>query len=152
MCKSSTLIFVLIAAFAFKLESYSLRLITVILLISFGVFLMLFDTTTVDIPGIVMVFSASALSGLRWALTETVMHKKSMGLSNPFATIFWLAPLMAVVLGVVSLALEGWGKVWHSGFFEDGRGLFTVLAIIFPGGLAFSMVASEYLYVSFPLM
>jgi solute carrier family 35 protein C2 len=145
MCKSSTLIFVLIAAFAFKLESYSLRLIAVICLISFGVFLMLFDTTTVDIPGIVMVFSASALSGLRWALTETVMHKKSMGLSNPFATIFWLAPLMAIVLGVVSLALEGWSKVLHSGFFEDGRGIFTVLAIIFPGSLAFSMVASEYL-------
>jgi len=145
MCKSSTLIFVLIAAFAFKLESYSLRLIAVICLISFGVFLMLFDTTTVDIPGIVMVFSASALSGLRWALTETVMHKKSMGLSNPFATIFWLAPLMAIVLGVVSFALEGWGKVLHSGFFEDGRGIFTVLAIIFPGSLAFSMVASEYL-------
>jgi solute carrier family 35 protein C2 len=145
MCKSSTLIFVLIAAFAFKLESYSLRLIAVISLISFGVFLMLFDTTTVDIPGIIMVFSASALSGLRWALTETVMHKKSMGLSNPFATIFWLAPLMAVVLGGVSLALEGWSKVFHSGFFEGGRAVFTILAIIFPGGLAFSMVASEYL-------
>lgn len=145
MCKSSTLIFVLIAAFAFKLESYSLRLIAVILLISFGVFLMLFDTTTVDIPGIIMVFSASALSGLRWALTETVMHKKSMGLSNPFATIFWLAPLMAIVLGAVSLGLEGWSQVWHSGFFDDGRGLFTVLAIVFPGSLAFSMVASEYL-------
>ena len=145
MCKSSTLIFVLIAAFAFKLESYSLRLIAVISLITFGVFLMLFDTTTVDIPGIIMVFSASALSGLRWALTETVMHKQSMGLSNPFATIFWLAPLMAVVLGVVSLFLEGWGTVLRSGFFDGGRALFTVLAIVFPGSLAFSMVASEYL-------
>jgi solute carrier family 35 protein C2 len=145
MCKSSTLIFVLIAAFAFKLESYSLRLIAVISLISFGVFLMLFDTTTVDIPGIIMVFSASALSGLRWALTETVMHKKSMGLSNPFATIFWLAPLMAVVLGGVSLGMEGWSTVFHSDHFDSGRGIFTVLAIVFPGALAFSMVASEYL-------
>jgi solute carrier family 35 protein C2 len=73
------------------------------------------------------------------------MHKKSMGLSNPFATIFWLAPLMAVVLGVVSLFLEGWGTVLHSGFFEGGRAIFTILAIVFPGSLAFSMVASEYL-------
>jgi solute carrier family 35 protein C2 len=145
MCKSSTLIFVLLFAFAFHLEVFSIRLISVILFITFGVFLMVFNTTAVSIPGIIMVFSASAIGGFRWALTSLIMHKKAMGLSNPFATIYWLAPLMALVLGTVSIALEGWVVVFQSGFFSGWRALSTVGVIVLPGGLAFAMVASEYL-------
>ena len=147
MCKSSTLIFVLFFAFLFHLEKYSLRLISVISLISFGVLLMVFNTTSVSIPGILMVFSASGLAGLRWALTELVMHKKSMGLSNPFATIFWLAPLMAVTLASVSIVIEGWVSVFQSEHFAGAKAAMTVVVIVFPGMLAFAMVASEYLCV-----
>lgn len=146
MCKSSTLIFVLLFAFVFHLEHYSLRLVGVISLIFFGVFLMVFDTTAVSIPGVIMVFSASALSGLRWALTETIMHKKAMGLSNPFATIFWLAPLMALTLGLISLMIEDWTSIFGQGHFDGmWRSVKTVAVIVFPGAIAFSMVTSEYL-------
>lgn len=145
MCKSSTVIFVLVFAFLFHLETYSLRLVFVISLISFGVFLMVFNTTAVSIPGIIMVFSASALAGLRWGLTELVMHKKAMGLSNPFATIFWLAPLMAVTLGLVSLAIEGWVEIFGSEFFVGWRAVQTGGVVVLPGAVAFAMVSSEYL-------
>jgi solute carrier family 35 protein C2 len=145
MCKSSTLVFVLGFAFLFRLEKYSLRLVGVVLLITFGVFLMVLDTTAVSVPGIIMVFSASALAGLRWALTETVMHKQSMGLSNPFATMFWLAPISAVVLAIVSIGIEGWGTIFGSDFFVGFTAVKTTGYILFPGALAFSMVASEYL-------
>ncbi|KAK4686664.1 solute carrier family 35, member C2, partial [Tremellales sp. Uapishka_1] len=147
MCKSSSLIFVLIFAFAFHLEVYSLRLISVIAFITFGVFLMVFNTTAVSIPGILMVFSASAIGGLRWALTSLLMHKKSMGMSNPFATIYWLAPLMAVTLGCVSMILEGWFTVLGSGFFDGVGALGTMGVIVLPGGIAFAMVASEYFII-----
>ena len=106
---------------------------------------MVFNTTSVSVPGIIMVFSASGLAGLRWALTEHVMHKKSMGLSNPFATIFWLAPLMAVTLAVVSISLEGWRAVLRNEHFAGPRAVMTIGVIVFPGGLAFAMVTSEYL-------
>lgn len=145
MAKSSALLFVLLFAFLFHVEKYSHRLLAVVLLITFGVFLMVFNTTSVNVPGLVMVFSASALSGLRWALTELVMHKKAMGLSNPFATIYWLAPIMAVFVGIVSMCAEGWFTVLSSEHFQGGKALQTIGVIIFPGGLAFSMVASEYL-------
>ncbi|WVR05461.1 hypothetical protein IAU60_002477 [Kwoniella sp. DSM 27419] len=147
MCKSSTLIFVLLFAFTFKLESYSLRLLSVISLISFGVFCMVFNTTDVSIPGIVMVFVASVLGGLRWALTELVMHKKGMGLSNPFATIFWLAPLMAATLIPLSLILEDWFGMLRSDFFSGAQTIRTMGVIVFPGALAFAMVASEYFII-----
>ena len=145
MAKSSALLFVLLFAFIFRIETPSLRLVGVILLISFGVFLMVFNTTSVSIPGLVMVFSASGLAGLRWSLTELVMHKKAMGLSNPFATIFWLAPLMAISLGVVSVGLEGWVQVFSSEHLRGTKAILTTGVIILPGALAFAMVSSEYL-------
>ena len=145
MAKSSTLLFVLFFAFTFRIEKPSVRLVAVICLISFGVFLMVFNTTSVSIPGLIMVFSASGLAGLRWALTELVMHKKSMGLGNPFATIYWLAPLMAVSLAVVSMIDEGWFNVFASEHLQGMKAILTVGVIIFPGALAFAMVSSEFL-------
>ncbi|CED84726.1 tpt-domain-containing protein [Phaffia rhodozyma] len=144
MCKSSSLIFVLFFAFLFHLERFSWKLILVITLITTGVILMAFNTTAVSLPGILMVLTASVLGGLRWALTHTLMIKKELGMSNPFATIFWISPVMAIALGFVSLIQDGWGEVFGSEFFEPGRVLFTILVIIFPGFLAFAMVASEY--------
>lgn len=144
MCKSSSLIFVLGFAFLFKLEAYSHRLVFVIAFITFGVFLMVFNATTVSIPGIIMVFTASALGGLRWALTQLVMHKPEMGMTNPFATIYWLTPVMAVTLGIVSMIFEGWFSILGDEAFSGWKALETTGFIVFPGALAFAMVASEY--------
>lgn len=92
-----------------------------------------------------MVFSASALAGLRWAFTQLLMHKKEMGMGNPFATIFWLTPVMAVTLAIVSMGVEGWGEIFRSDFFKGFKAFATVGFIILPGTVAFAMVASEYL-------
>ena len=62
MVKSSSLIFVLIFAFIFKLETYSLRLVVVVLLIASGVFLMSYQSTTFLIHGVLLVLFASALA------------------------------------------------------------------------------------------
>ncbi|TXT07135.1 hypothetical protein VHUM_03305 [Vanrija humicola] len=145
MVKSSALIFVLFFAFLFRLEKFSIRLVGVIVLISAGVFMMVFQAKAVNIPGIIMVLCASAIGGLRWALTELIMHKKAMGLSNPFATIFWITPIMGVVLFTVSLAAEPWREIFQSAFFANPLVAIKTIAIIaLPGCIAFAMVASEY--------
>jgi solute carrier family 35 protein C2 len=105
---------------------------------------MVFNATTVSIPGIIMIFTASAMAGLRWALTQLAMHKKEMGMTNPFATIYWLAPVMAVTLAMVSLGFEGWVKVFSGTFFEGFKAIQTMGLITMPGAVAFAMVASEY--------
>lgn len=51
MCKSSTLAFVLVFAFLFRLEKPSLRLICIILIIVAGVVLMVSDETEFEIVG-----------------------------------------------------------------------------------------------------
>jgi solute carrier family 35 protein C2 len=51
MCKSSTLAFVLVFAFLFKLENPNLRLVGIIVIITAGVVLMVSDETEFVLSG-----------------------------------------------------------------------------------------------------
>ncbi|QRW00780.1 Triose-phosphate Transporter family [Ceratobasidium sp. AG-Ba] len=154
MCKSSSLVFVLFFAFLFKLERFSSRLIGVILLITSGVVLMVATETQFALVGMILVFAASACGGLRWALTQILLHgpkeeegeeEEPMGLDNPCATIFWLAPTMAITMFVVCAAVDGLGTVFASKFFDGfEQTLKTSLFIAAPGVVAFCMTIAEY--------
>ncbi|BGP26354.1 nucleotide-sugar transporter [Rhodotorula toruloides] len=146
MCKSSSLAFVLLFAFLFRLETPSWRLAGIILIITAGVILMVSTETQFDFVGMCQVLSASALGGLRWSLTQMLLHKESMGMANPIATLFWLAPIMGVTLATCSLVFDGWGNVFsHEEFWGTiGRTFSTTAAITFPGVLAFSMNVTEF--------
>ncbi|TNY17456.1 triose-phosphate transporter family-domain-containing protein [Rhodotorula diobovata] len=146
MCKSSSLAFVLIFAFLFRLEVPSWRLVGIILIITSGVVLMVSTETQFDLVGMLQVLSASALGGLRWSLTQLLLHKESMGMNNPVATLFWLAPVMGATLATCSLVFDGWGNVFaHDEFWGSlGASLQTTCAIVFPGVLAFLMNITEF--------
>ena len=150
MCKSSSLAFVLIFAFLFRLEVPSWRLVGIILIITSGVVLMVSTETQFDAVGMVQVLTASALGGLRWSLTQLLLHKESMGMNNPIATLFWLAPIMGVTLATCSLVFDGWGNVFsHDEFWGTlSATIQTVCAIVFPGVLAFMMNITEFGCVS----
>ncbi|KAG8822848.1 Triose-phosphate Transporter [Serendipita sp. 400] len=148
MCKSSSLIFVLLFAFLLRLEKPSLRLIFVILLITAGVLLMVFTTTSFSLGGLILVLSASFLGGLRWGLTQILLKKRDMGMNNPAATVFWLAPSMAVTLSITSMAVEGWIRVWNDPFWERVGIFKSLFYLISPGFIAFAMVMSEYYIIS----
>lgn len=145
MCKSSNLAFVLICAFAFRLEKPRWSLIAVILIITAGVVMMVFTETEFHLVGAVEVLTASAMGGLRWSLTQMLLDKKAMGLDNPVATLRCLAPIMGVLLVIISLAVESWSELFSSKFFETwATGLHTLILIIIPGCLAFCMNIAEY--------
>lgn len=145
MCKSSSLIFVLVFAFFFKLEKFSWRLVGVILLVFAGVLMMVATETHFVALGFILITTASALSGLRWSLTHLLLKNEKMGMNNPAATIFWLAPMMGCTLFVVSFALESWMDIFASKFFDGASNIFsTILFLLIPGGMAFLMVLTEY--------
>lgn len=145
MCKSSSLIFVLFFAFAFKLEVFSFRLIGVIFLIFVGVLMMVASEAHFELLGFILITSASALSGLRWSLTHLLLKDEKMGLNNPAATIFWLAPIMGVSLIIVSLWFESWSDVFASHFFSNpSAAARTAFFLSVPGCVAFLMVLTEY--------
>ncbi|GAA6010602.1 hypothetical protein JCM10207_007758 [Rhodosporidiobolus poonsookiae] len=146
MCKSSSLAFVLLFAFLFRLETPSWRLCGIILLITSGVVLMVSTETQFHFVGMVEVLTASALGGLRWSLTQLLLQKEQMGMSNPIATLFWLAPVMGATLATCSLIFDGWGNVFgQERFFGSfGATVQTMGAILFPGLLAFLMNVTEF--------
>ena len=144
MCKSSSLIFVLVFAFLFRLETFSWHLVAVILLIFLGVLLMVATEAEFVLQGLILVLSASALGGLRWSLTQ-VLLKNKMGFDNPAATIFWLAPSMGISLAIVSAAIEKWSSLFQSPFFHGtSQTLQTAFFMLAPGVIAFCMVLSEF--------
>ncbi|KAI8453688.1 triose-phosphate transporter family-domain-containing protein [Phakopsora pachyrhizi] len=149
MCKSSSLAFVLFFAFLFKLEKPTYKLTGIILLITAGVILMVSSETKFEFLGMVQVLSASCMGGLRWSLTQILLDKRSMGMNTPIATIFWLAPTMAISLGLCSLIFEGWSKlVAEERFFGDLlKGLVTMGYVTAAGVMAFLMTVSEYFLI-----
>jgi solute carrier family 35, member C2 len=145
MCKSSSLIFVLLFAFLLRLETFSFRLVGVILLIFSGVVLMVATETHFVLSGLLLVLSASAFGGLRWGLSQILLKNKKMGLDNPAATIYWLSPVMGISLAIISIILDGWIQVFSSPFFDGlGRSLNTCLYLLAPGVIAFCMLMSEF--------
>ena len=146
MCKSSSLAFVLLFAFLFKLEVPSWRLAGIIFIITSGVVLMVSTETEYNYVGMVQVLVASMLGGLRWSLTQILLDKESMGMSNPIATLYWLAPIMGVTLATCSLTFDGLGNVLGNEVFFGtfARTMSTMGAIVFPGVLAFLMNITEF--------
>ncbi|KAK7057450.1 TPT domain-containing protein [Favolaschia claudopus] len=144
MIKSSSLIFVLLFAFLFRLERFSVRLIGVIFLIFSGVLLMVATEADFVLGGFLLVLSASALGGFRWALTQLLLKDKKMGMDNPAATIFWLAPAMGITLGTISFVLDDWSSLFTSHFFVGTMTVKTILSLTMPGIVAFCMVISEF--------
>ena len=145
MCKSSSLVFVLLFAFLLRLERFSWLLIGVIFFICSGVLLMVATETHFELAGFLLVTSASALGGLRWGLTQLLMRNKNIGLNNPAATLFWLAPVMGLTLSIAFLIVDGWHKVFDTHFFATPSETLKTLFFLFcPGVIAFSMVLSEF--------
>ena len=146
MCKSSSLAFVLIFAFLFRLETPSWRLVGIIFIITSGVVLMVSTETKFNATGMAEVLTASALGGLRWSLTQILLDKEEMGMGNPFATLFWLAPVMGLTLGSVSMIVDGWGNVLGNEVFFGtfSKTMRTIASILFPGVVAFMMNVTEF--------
>ncbi|KAL9934898.1 hypothetical protein V8E36_005974 [Tilletia maclaganii] len=150
MCKSSNLAFVLFFAFLFRLEKVRLSLIGIIALITIGVIMMVAAETQFVLVGAIEVLTASAMGGLRWALAQMLLEGRGknsgMGMAgNPIATIFWLAPIMAVSMAVASMIVEDWRVVLTSRHFRGlAVSLKTLGLVTAPGVLAFCMHLSEF--------
>ena len=152
MCKSSSLAFVLIFAFLFRLEKMTWKLVAIISIMTIGVIMMVASEAQFVAIGFVLVILASALSGARWSLTQLLLLRNP-ATGNPFSSIFFLAPCMFVSILAVAIPVEGFGPLFERyGELVDDQGFFTALAIvIFPGVIAFLMVSSEFACVTHPL-
>ncbi|CAN6647034.1 hypothetical protein TRVA0_022S00760 [Trichomonascus vanleenenianus] len=72
--KSSNLAFVLVFSFLFKLEKPTVRLTSIIGVMTIGVIMMVAGETEFKLIGFLLVLGASACSGLRWSLTQILLR------------------------------------------------------------------------------
>jgi solute carrier family 35, member C2 len=145
MCKSSVLGFVLVFAFIFRLEKPTWKLCAIITIMTVGVIMMVAGETSFNALGFILVMSAAASSGFRWSLTQ-ILLLRNPATSNPFASIFFLAPVMFFALLIIAIPVEGiralGGGLAH---LAEIKGTFLAICIlVFPGSLAFMMTASEF--------
>ncbi|QKX59322.1 uncharacterized protein TRUGW13939_06454 [Talaromyces rugulosus] len=145
MCKSSALAFVLLFAFIFRLESPSVKLIIVIGTMTVGVIMMVAGETAFDVRGFALVIASAFFSGFRWGLTQ-ILLLRNPATSNPFSTMFFLTPIMFFSLMAISLSIEGPHDIGDglNTLINSHGSLHASLLLIFPGALAFCMIASEF--------
>ena len=145
MCKSSVLAFVLVFAFLFRLEQPSWRLGLIIFFMTIGVIMMVAGETAFNALGFLLIISSAFFSGFRWSLTQ-ILLLRNPATSNPFSSIFYLAPVMFLALLVLALPVEQPAEL-YAGMVAlfDAKGVaLGILILVFPGGLAFLMTASEF--------
>src|SRR6187551_924383 len=145
MCKSSALAFVLLFAFVFRLETPTWKLVGIIATMTVGVIMMVAGEVEFKLGGFILVISAAFFSGFRWGLTQ-ILLLRNPATSNPFSSIFFLAPIMFVTLLSIAIPVEGFGELFAGlKLLADEWGpLKTPVLLLFPGTIAFLMTASEF--------
>lgn len=145
MCKSSALAFVLLFAFLFRLETPSVKLIAIIATMTVGVIMMVAGEVDFSPLGFTLVISAAFFSGFRWSLTQ-ILLLRNPATSNPFASIFFLAPIMFVSLLAIAIPVEGPRELITAlGALIDDKGpVLGPTILLAPGTIAFCMTASEF--------
>lgn len=149
MCKSAAPIFLLIFAFAFRLESPSFKLFGIIFIISIGIMLTVAKETEFEFWGFIFVMLAAVMSGFRWTMTQILLQKEVYGLKNPLTLMSYVTPVMAVATAVLSLIMDPWDEFRTSNYFNSSWHITRSCLLMFLGGtLAFFMVLTEYILVS----
>ena len=156
LAKTSSILFLLAFAFWLRLEPVSLRLTAAALTLTLGEVLTVQGETQFNVLGFFLVIAAAACSGLRWVLSQRVLHAKnglegtglrrSHGLHNPPAMLRTMMPVMCGVVFVFSCFREDWwDTVPGSPWLDDPSDLFVDGGITLLGALmAFCMSMAEF--------
>ncbi|TQS36940.1 hypothetical protein Golomagni_02600 [Golovinomyces magnicellulatus] len=145
MCKSSSLAFILFFAFLFRLEPPSIRLVLIIAVMTLGVLMMVAGEAKFSPIGFILVITAAFFSGFRWGLTQ-ILLLRNPETSNPFSSIFFLAPVMFLGLFMLAIPIEEISSL-IAGLrilIETYGPITGPLLLLFPGTIAFCMTASEF--------
>lgn len=151
MVKSSCILFILFFSLLLGLEKPRPNLIVIVVFISFGLFLFVYQSTQFNVEGFVLVLLAAFLGGARWTLSQILCQKSEIGLSNPIDAIYHLTPTMIIGLFPIFIGNESSFMVSKYTFgAATTQDLLASVSLICMGGvLAFFLSVSEYLLLSY---
>ncbi|KAI8469016.1 MAG: triose-phosphate transporter family-domain-containing protein, partial [Monoraphidium minutum] len=150
MCKSTTPIFLLAFAFLWGLEQPSWSLAGVMCVIVTGLLLLVRGETRFNATGFALVMTAACMSGLRFTLTQVLLHGHAghgqAAFGGPLEVLEALTPVMAVTTLTMSLLSESlWSTLPGSPYFDGLEGLAVTAAFVCIGAVvAFLMVWAEF--------
>jgi len=150
--KSTSIIFILLFSLFFRLEKKHWSLIIIVIMISTGLTMFTYKSTDFVLTGFLMVLTASFLSGVRWTLSQLIMQKGKLGLSNPIDLIYHVQPIMILCLLPFAISFEGTrisASIAVFRFKEISVLLNTLTLVGFGGLIAFCMEVAEFLLVSY---
>ena len=81
--------------------------IVIVVLISVGLIMFTFKSTTFSMMGFLLALSGSFLSGARWTFSQLIMQKSAIGLEHPIDLIYHIQPLMILTLLPIAIGIEG---------------------------------------------
>ncbi|KAG8659872.1 probable sugar phosphate/phosphate translocator At1g06470 isoform X2 [Manihot esculenta] len=149
MCKSASPIFLLLFAFAFRLESPSIKLLGIIIIICVGILLTVAKEAEFEFWGFIFVMLSAVMSGFRWCMTQILLQKEEYGLKNPLTLMSYVTPVMAIATALLSLIFDPWYEFKKSSYFDNSWHIArSCLLMFFGGALAFFMVLTEFVLVS----
>eukprot|EP00298_Acanthocystis_sp_HF-20_P008166 c17512_g1_i3.p1 GENE.c17512_g1_i3~~c17512_g1_i3.p1 ORF type:complete len:459 (-),score=148.06 c17512_g1_i3:74-1450(-) len=140
--KTSSLVFILLFSILFEVEKPSLKLLIIVLTISFGIAVASYGEMKFVWEGFLLCVGASFLAGFRWSLTQILMKKIGAKLSA-LLTVYMISPASALTLLPFWTTIEG-KNLQTSPFFQDTDLTLTAISLVFGGSfLAFALIFVE---------
>lgn len=138
--KSSSLIFVLIFGVITLVEPISMPIVTTVLLVSVGTFLMAYGEETMEWRGAALVLASEVFAALRWIVTQVLVQKHEV---SAMAAVLYMSP--AATLTLVPLAMVREPDALHevSTFVQEQGWLLVACVFFFPGFLSFLLLLVE---------
>ena len=140
--KASVVLWTFFWGVILQLESFKCKTCVAVFLITLGLSIAVFTTTNVSPFGAALVLLASALGGVRWALTQQLMAVDHQS-KDVFVALYRFAPYSAVSLLPFALILEG--SLFVKSDFAAISPVTALLAVfVLVGGIiAFGLIVTE---------
>lgn len=157
--KTSSIIFTLLLAFWFRFERPSWYLFAVVAVVSVGQIMSVEGESSFNVSGFFICLTAAFMSGLRWTLSQRVMHrnpddpgdsapgiKESHILEHPVVFVYQVMPVMCSVVFVFSCIKERWWiSIPRSDWLNGPIDLLIDIVVVGCGAtMAFLLTLSEF--------
>ncbi|XP_051163493.1 solute carrier family 35 member C2 [Leptopilina boulardi] len=152
MTKSTSIIFILFFAVLFKLEKKSASMFFIVLMISGGLIMFTYESTSFHLLGFTFCLIASFSSGIRWTLAQLVMQKTKLGFKNPIDMMYYMQPWILISTIFVTCVIED-VKIYNGLYATDWKDFNTIYLtttyVMIGGIIAFCMEIFEFLVVTY---
>lgn len=135
--KSASVVFTLVFATLLCIETWSVSIVTTVVLVSLGMFITTYGETNFNLVGFVLVMMSECFAAMRWLLTEIALKGQNL---DAMTIVLYMSPasFVSLVPFVVQHEQAELRKLsnWHD------SGIFLLL-IAFPATLAFLLILVE---------